>query len=188
MKFAALAFAMAGISLSGADMPVEGNPASKVRIVIYEDLQCSDCADFRVMLDRNLLPKYGTKVAFEHRDFPLAKHAWARQAAIVARGFATVRPELYVAWRQYALGQQKEIGLENFTAKARDWAARNNVDPSRIDAWLSDPQLAAAVEADFQQGLTIGVAKTPTVFVDGEPFVETFSLEEISSAIDKALQ
>ena len=56
---------------------------SKVRVLIYEDLQCPDCAEFRRMMDEKILPRYGERVAFIHRDFPLAKHAWARKAAIV---------------------------------------------------------------------------------------------------------
>ena len=43
-------------------------------------------AAFRRMLDEKLLPKYGDEVAFVHRDFPLAKHAWARQAAAAHSG------------------------------------------------------------------------------------------------------
>jgi len=60
---------------------VEGFAESKVRVLIYEDLQCPDCAAFRRMMDDKILPRYGTRVAFVHRDFPLAKHAWARRAA-----------------------------------------------------------------------------------------------------------
>ncbi|NWF85183.1 MAG: thioredoxin domain-containing protein, partial [Bryobacteraceae bacterium] len=67
----------AGMGLAAPPTRVEGNPSSPVRVVIYEDLQCSDCAAFRKMLDEKLLPRYGSKVAFEHRDFPLAKHSWA---------------------------------------------------------------------------------------------------------------
>ena len=70
---------------SAADRLIEGDPKSSVRVIIYEDLQCPDCADFRRMLDTQLLPRFAAKVAFEHRDFPLAKHAWARKAAIAAR-------------------------------------------------------------------------------------------------------
>ena len=60
---------------------MEGAAQSTVQVLIYEDLQCPDCADFRIMLDQQLLPRYAATVRFEHRDFPLAKHAWARKAA-----------------------------------------------------------------------------------------------------------
>ena len=76
---------------AAAEQPmIEGNPKSNVRVVIFEDLQCPDCAVFRKMLDEKLLPKYKATVAFEHHDFPLAKHSWARQAAVAA-GVATAR-------------------------------------------------------------------------------------------------
>ena len=42
---------------SAADHLVEGKPDSEVRVLIYEDLQCSDCAVFRKMLDEKLLPR-----------------------------------------------------------------------------------------------------------------------------------
>ena len=73
---------------------VEGNAASPVRVIAYEDLQCGDCAEYRRMLDEQLLPTFGQSVAFESRDFPLAKHPWARLAAIAARHFKHVHPEL----------------------------------------------------------------------------------------------
>jgi len=66
---------------------IEGNPSSQVRVVAYEDLQCPDCAVYRRMMDERLLPAYRDKVAFEHRDFPLPRHTWARKAAIAARFF-----------------------------------------------------------------------------------------------------
>jgi protein-disulfide isomerase len=43
------------------------------------------------------------------------------------------------------------------------------------------------VEKDVQEGVARGVAKTPTVFVDGTPFIETFTFEELSKALDAAL-
>jgi protein-disulfide isomerase len=54
-------------------------------------------------------------------------------------------------------------------------------------AALADPQLTARVEKDFQEGVARGVSKTPTVFVNGRPFIERFTFEEISKGIDEAL-
>jgi protein-disulfide isomerase len=44
------------------------------------------------------------------------------------------------------------------------------------------------VEKDYQDGVARGVSKTPTVFVNGRPFIETFTVEEISKAIDAELK
>ena len=40
---------------------------------------------------------------------------------------------------------------------------------------------------DYQEGIARGVARTPTIFVNGEPFIETFTFEDISKSIDAAL-
>lgn len=167
---------------------VEGNAKSPVKILIFEDLQCSDCTTLRKMLDDQLLPKYKSKVAFEHRDFPLAKHEWARKAAAAARYFHTVNAETAIAWRRYALTHQPEITPETFEAKLTAWAASRKLDGNAALAALSDARFTAAVEKDFQEGVARGVSKTPTVFVNGDPYVETFSLEEISKAIDSAIK
>jgi protein-disulfide isomerase len=166
---------------------VEGNPKSLVRVIAYEDLQCSDCATYRRMMDEQLLPKYAATVAFEHRDFPLSKHAWARPASIAARYFDTVSPKLGVQFRQWAMAKQSEITAANFEAELGKWAGSKQQDPAKVKAALSDPRLAKLVDEDYEEGVARGVARTPTVFVNGQPFIETFSFEEISKGIDTAL-
>jgi protein-disulfide isomerase len=184
---AAAGAAALGVGLaSGEDRLVEGNRSSAVRVLIFEDLQCSDCAVLRRMLDTGLLPRFGATAAFEHRDFPLPKHSWARPAAIAARFFESVRPELGLEYRRATLGSMKQTTAETFRDKLAAFAKAHDVDPAKALAALSDAKLAALVEADVQEGIARGVQKTPTVFVNGQPFVETFTIEEISKAIDEA--
>jgi protein-disulfide isomerase len=173
--------------LSGQQTSIEGLPESKVRVIIYEDLQCPDCAAFRRMLDDKILPRYADKIAFVHRDFPLAKHAWARKAAIASRYFAELKPELGLEYRRHIMSTIKETTPENFNDKLVEFARKNAVDPAAALAALNDSRLAGLVERDFQDGVARGVAKTPTVFVSGKPFIETFSFEELRRALDDAL-
>jgi protein-disulfide isomerase len=183
-----LLFAATATMAAVAEAPlVEGNPGSTVRIIIYEDLQCSDCAQFRLMLDQKLLPRFGSTAAFEHRDFPLPKHKWARDAAVASRYFGTLGPEMAVKWRQYAMGHQQEVTPENFREKLGAWAKQNGAAPDKAVAALGDTALTAAVDRDYQDGVARGIAHTPTVLVNGEPFIETFTYEEISTSIEKAL-
>jgi protein-disulfide isomerase len=182
-----LAVLTSAAALAGQQSLVEGLPESKVRVIIYEDLQCPDCAAFRRMLDEKILPRYGDKIAFVHRDFPLAKHAWARKAAIAARYFGEVRPELGLEYRRHIMFTIKETSAENFNDKLAEFAKKNGVDPTPALAALNDARLAGLVERDFQDGVARGVAKTPTVFVSGKPFVEMFSFEDLSHALDEAL-
>jgi len=166
---------------------VEGNPASPVRVVIFEDLQCPDCADFRAMLDRELLPRFGEKVAFEHHDFPLAKHAWARKAAIAARFLETISPVLAVEFRKTVMADQPKISVETFDTYWAGFAKSHGVDAAQASAALADSALAALVERDYQDGVARGIARTPTVLVDGEPFIETFPLSGIVKSIEREI-
>ena len=175
------------IAVSAEQQLVEGRTESKVRVLIYEDLQCPDCAAFRRMMDEKLLPRYGERVAFVHRDFPLAKHAWARKAAIAARYFTGVKPDLGLAYRRHIMATIQETRADNFNDKLSAFARDNGVDPAQAVAALDDTALAALVERDFQDGVARGVAKTPTVFVSGTPFIEHFSFEDISQSIEDAL-
>ena len=188
MRRLALATLLTSMAALSADQHlIEGAAKSSVRVIIYEDLQCPDCADFRQMMDTRLLPKYASTVAFEHRDFPLGKHAWARKAAIAGRYFEEAQPGLGLAWRKYAMGHQGEINAENFDERLSAFAKQSGADPAKAAAALTDARLAALVEKDFQEGVARGIAHTPTALVNGQPFVETFTFEEISKAIDGEL-
>jgi protein-disulfide isomerase len=179
---------MPGSTRKPQPLLTEGNPASAVRVVAYEDLQCPDCATYRRMMDEKLLPAYKDKVAFEHRDFPLPRHAWARQAAIAARFFQESSAVLAVEFRRHLLANLKQITPDNFNDRLAEFARSNGADPARALAALNESRLNDLVEKDYQDGIARGVSKTPTVFVNGRPFVETFTAEEISKAIEEELK
>lgn len=187
MKRAGLALMAASTALAQKPL-IEGNPTSVVRVVVYEDLQCPDCAVFRSMLDETLLPRFRTSVAFEHRDFPLAKHVWARKGAIVARYFATISPDLAIEFRKTTMAHLGGITAEGFNAHVEAFARAHKTDPAAALASLIDAKLAAEVEADYQDGVARGVAHTPTVLVDGEPFIESFPVEDVAKSIERALK
>ncbi len=184
-----LTFALVGTAVLPAaqGLPMDGKADSPVRVIIYEDLQCSDCADFRIMLDQKLLPKYADRVAFIHRDFPLARHLWARPAAIASRHFASVDPKLSTEFRQHVMANQRDITAENFQEKLVAFAKAKGQDSAKVLAALGNPGYAAAVELDFQDGVARGVSKTPTAYVNAKAYIETFTFEEISKGIDQAL-
>lgn len=180
---------LASVMQGGVPGPlVEGKADSAVRVVIYEDLQCPDCAAFRVMLDEKLLAKYGAKVAFEHRDFPLAKHSWARRAAIASKYLQGLKVETALEFRRETMQALREIKAETFDEWLRGFCRKHGADAEKAVAALNDAGLRAAVEADFQDGVARGIARTPTALVNGEPFIETFTAEEISKGIEAALK
>jgi protein-disulfide isomerase len=166
---------------------VEGNPASSVKVLIYEDLQCSDCARFRVMMDEKILPRYGRKVAFIHRDFPLGKHDWAAQAAVAARWVNEQSGELGIIIRREILAEQDAITAQNLKQWLIDFAYRNHLDPKGIVASLTDQRLITVVDQDRQGAVARGVSRVPAVFVGGVAFSETVIFEDLARAIEDAI-
>ena len=181
---AAMLLSSIGLAAQGL---VEGRAGSRVRVIIYEDLQCPDCANFRVMLDKQILPKYGDRVEFVHRDFPLAKHAWARRAAIAARYFTEKDPQLGLEYRRYTMATQDGATADNLKDRVAEFARQHGLKPEEALAALDNPRYAELVEQDYQEGVGRGIVHTPTALVNGTPFIETFTFEEISKGIDDAL-
>lgn len=185
---AALCIVLMKVGLMTAqEIPVEGAPDSPVRVIEYEDLACGDCANYRKMLDDHLLPQFGDRVAFVHKDFPLPKHNWAARAAVAARFFASKDTKTALAFRRYCLFERYEINTDNFNERLAAFASEHGLDPQEAIASLQNVDLQKLVNRDFQEGVARGVSKTPTVYVAGKPFIEVFAVEEISAGIEKAL-
>ena len=183
MKLALLALLGATLMASRTEI-VEGNPSSPVRVVIYEDLQCPDCQKLRALLDEKVLAKYGSRVAFVHRDFPMGKHDWARQAAIAGRWIGEQNPPLAIVFRRELMSEQLHITSATLEPWLREFAVRNHLNANGIIAALSDPRLDALVDQDYQSALARGVNKAPTIIVGGQRFSEIILYDDIARALD----
>lgn len=160
-------------------------PGSKVAVVIFEDLQCPDCARAHPLVHEVAKAQ---NVPVVRHDFPLPKHDWSFQAAVIARYFETKSDKLAEGWRMYCYTHQDELSPDNLTAAAKKYADANNTQlPFVMDP---DGKLAAKVKADFALGQKIGIQHTPTIWVVGntttaEPFVEVVDRSQMSALIDK---
>ena len=139
------------------------------------------------MLDEKLLPKYGAKVAFIHRDLPLGRHNWARPAAMVARWVQEQDPRLGITFRRELLAEQEHITPATLKPWVAEFARRNKLSEQGIAAALTDPRMGALVDRDIQVAAARGVDKIPAVYVAGQSFVETIVYDDLARVIDQAL-
>ena len=170
-------------------------PGSKVAIVVFEDLQCPDCANAAPLLEE---AQKTYKIPLVRHDFPLTKHNWSKQAAILARYFDTKSKKIGDAFRDYCFRHQAYPGKEtpyiNNPEDLRQQAERFAAARKIALPLVIDPQgkLQAKVEADLNLGIAVGIEHTPTIFVvsdkqQGKPFVEVVDRRNLYSQIDEMI-
>jgi protein-disulfide isomerase len=168
---------------------------AKVAIVVFEDLECPDCARAAP-----LVVEAGKiyKIPVVRYDFPLPQHLWAFDGAVLARYFGSKSPALGVDFREYIFQHQQEITGTNPNdesgQKQRLRAAAEKFAQEHKTAlpFVVDPQnkFANAIRADRDLGVRIGIQHTPTLYVvnnsrTGRPFIEVVDRTQLFQLIDQ---
>jgi protein-disulfide isomerase len=183
-----LALCLLGLGASAAHAAADGSqlalpPGATVAIVVFEDLQCPDCARAHPGL---LAASKASKVPLVIHDFPITRHAWAFPAAVLARYFTLQSPELGVEFRSFIFENQKDITPDNLREFGDRFAAEHKLQlPADIDP---DGKLQAQVQADFDLGKRIHLEYVPLMFVLGPGlgtanFVEVMDPAEIPDVV-----
>jgi len=161
---------------------------ARVAIVVFEDLQCPDCARANPLLEEAARTY---KIPLVRYDFPLPMHNWSLQAAIMARYFDTKSQKLGDELRDELFKHQVEIAPENL----RPFVERFAQEHKTSLPFVYDPQgeLERKVKADYQLGQATGIQHTPTIYVvsnstTGPPFVEVVDRTNLYRLIDDMLE
>jgi protein-disulfide isomerase len=173
---------------------LNSNPALKppkgaeVAIVVFEDLECPDCARAAPLLEE-AAKTY--KIPVVRHDFPLQMHPWSFDAALLARYFDTHSKALGNEFRDTVFQHQLEINKATLRAFAEKFAAAHKI----TLPFVIDPQgkLAALIEADRNLGNSIRLEHTPTIYVVSsknvaKPFVEVVDRSQLFQLIDAMKQ
>ena len=184
-------------SIDVAGRPIRGNPAAKVTVINFDDLECGYCARLHQEFFPATLEHYKDKVRFIYKDFPLSEiHPWAMHAAVDASCLAAQSSDVYWTYVDYLHSHGQEIsGPDRNLAKsfdalnriARQEAELGKLDGARLDACLAK-QDETQVRASSQEALSLGVESTPQVFVNGERFDGALPQEQVWMVIDRALR
>ena len=157
---------------------------SSVALVVFEDLQCPQCARSAPQLAQ---ASQTYKIPLVRHDFPLPMHNWSMNAAVLARFFDTHSKALGNSFRDYIFEHQREILPDNLHGFAEKFAAEHKVDlPFVVDP---SGKLAALITADRDLGKSIKLDHTPTIYVvtdkkTGTPYVEVKDLSQLYALID----
>ena len=181
-----------------AGRPIRGNPAAKVTVVNFDDLECPYCARLHQSLFPATLARYKYKVRFIYKDNPLPPemHPWAMHAAVDADCLATQNGAVYWTYVDYLHSHGQEVtgpdrnlpkSFEALDRIARQQAIIAKIDTAKLDACLAK-QDQSQVQASLKEAESLKVESAPAVFVDGERFDGAIPEEQLWLVIDRALR
>lgn len=128
-----------------------------------------------------MLEAYPNDVRVVIKHFPLRSHRFAARAA-----FAVL-----AAGKQGKYWEMSDRLFDNSSSLSEEVmlgiVSELKLDKDKFLKDIEDPEIIGAVQADYEEGIEIGVRGTPSVYVNGRP-IEARSFEAMKSAIDEELK
>jgi len=147
------------------------------------------CARLHEILEADVVPKYGNKIRVVFKDFPLAAiHDWAMTGAIASQCVYQIAPENFVAFRTLVFQNQTSLNGDNARDMLLHLSAQAGIDSVKLASCVDAKTSLPRVEANLREGQTLGIAATPTSFINGKVVVSAPELAALSKMIDEALQ
>lgn len=161
-----------------------GNRAAPVTLVVFSDFECPFCSKFEATLSQ-VEQKYGPeklRVVWKHNPLPF--HNNARPAAIAAEAvFRLGGSKAFWKFHDSAFASQRELNPDSYER----WAMAAGVDLTKFRGLVSDPAVAAKIDADMAEGKTVGVTGTPNSYINGFLLTGAQPLEKVVSIVDTEL-
>ncbi len=177
--------------------PIRGNPAAKVTVINFDDLECPYCGRMHETLFPAALERYKDKVRFIYKDDPLTElHPWAMHAAIAANCLASQSGEVYWTYVDYLHAHGQEISgpdrnlpksIDALNRVARQEATIAKLDTAKLDACLAKKD-EEAIRASASEATALRIEGTPALFVNGERIDGAIPEEQVWRVIDRALR
>lgn len=184
-------------SINVAGRPIRGNPAAKVTVISFDDLECPYCTRMHQTLFPATMERYKGMVRFIYMDNPLLEiHPWAMHAAVNANCLGAQNSQEYWTYVDYIHSHGQEInGEERTPAKsfdalnriARQMATLDKLDSSALDACLTR-QDETPVRASMKIAESLRIEGAPALFVEGERISGALPQDQVWMVIDRALR
>ncbi|GAA1734000.1 DsbA family protein [Aeromicrobium alkaliterrae] len=182
------------VESSGADDPrivrddshvLQEAPDGSPVLVEFLDFECEACGALYPAIEQ-LREDYDGQVEFVIRYFPLPGHLNSRNAAHAVE--AAARQGEFEAMYSLMFQTQATWGesQDDMSPVFRGYAEQIGLDLAQYDRDVVSDDVAARVEADFQDAQSLGLSGTPTLFLDGDQ-LQPRTLGDFEDALDRAI-
>jgi protein-disulfide isomerase len=158
------------IDLAGT--PVKGPAGAPVTVVEYSDFMCPFCRNLAAALSQ-FVPQAGGRVAVYFKNFPLDNTCNAKLARGIHPGSCTLALGAICAHNQgkFEAYHDRVFSSELKNPQPADVvriAGEAGLNAAAMEGCLADPATRTALAAEVAEGNRLGIASTPTVYVNGK--------------------
>jgi protein-disulfide isomerase len=159
---------------------VQGPADAAVTLVEYGDYECPYCGAAYPII-KEAQARMGERLRFVFRNFPIStSHPHAEQAAEAAEAAAAQGS----FWPMHDLLYENQHRLRD--EDLRGYAETLDLDVESFERELAEHVHAARVREDFMSGVRSGVNGTPTFYVNGVRHDDSYDLESLLAAAERA--
>ncbi|OLE19656.1 MAG: disulfide bond formation protein DsbA [Actinobacteria bacterium 13_1_20CM_4_68_12] len=159
---------------------IQGPADAAVTLVEYGDYECPYCGAAYPIV-KELQARMGDRLRFVFRNFPITtSHPHAEQAAEAAEAAAAQSR----FWEMHDLLYENQRRLRDQDLHA--YAEQLGLEVDRFDKDLAEHVHAPRVREDFMSGVRSGVNGTPSFYVNGARHDDSYDLDTLLAALERA--
>jgi protein-disulfide isomerase len=167
-------------ALTAAGAPSFGSKSAKVTLIEFSDFECPYCSKAAETVSQ-IKKKYGDKVHFIFRQFPLGFHKNAQVAAEAS--LAANAQGKFWPYHDMLFQNQKKLDRESLDG----YAKKLGLDMAKFKKALDSKTYEAAVKSDLKLGELAAVSGTPSLFLNGERVANPTDFNAIDKMIGEKL-
>jgi protein-disulfide isomerase len=157
---------------------IQGNENASIELVEYGDYQCPHCGHAYPII-KSIQEKMGDKLKFIFRNFPLAEsHPNALNAAVASEAAALQNK----FWEMHDHLFEYQTRLDDVSLIK--YAAQLHLNVEHFEKDFEKPELIQKVDADFESGVRSGVNGTPSFFINGEKYEDSWDEETLLAYLE----
>jgi protein-disulfide isomerase len=159
---------------------IQGPADAPATLVEYGDYECPYCGAAYPII-KQVQPRMGDRLRFVFRNFPIrTSHPHAEQAAEAAESAAAQGR----FWEMHDVLYENQKNLRDQDLHA--YAEQLGLDVELFDKELAEHAHADRVHEDFMSGVRSGVNGTPTFYINGVRFDDSYDRETLLGALERA--
>ncbi|MGV8086752.1 MAG: DsbA family protein [Candidatus Woesearchaeota archaeon] len=158
-----------------------GNLDAKVVIIEFGCYSCHYTKEVESTI-KKVIEKYGDKILYVYKDFPLSEtHANAMCATEAVH--CALDQGKYWEYREYVFANQQQQFEEDLVSYAKEL----NLNITQFKSCLDEDKYKSLVNQSYIEGINSGITVTPTFFINNQTIIGAKDFKEFKKAINKEL-